>query len=594
MSIVSLSTGEPTITTADLEAFCKANNFSIEKGSSHEATFLLFANSFDATCKTIADLPEYEDPRLAPVAVEGGERKFYRPDEQENPLNGWAQKTTLKSADPSAANGALAGRTIAFKDNVSVAGAPLGLGLSPKHFKGGKHPTSTIDATVVSRSLAAGATVKGIATCENFSMFPVSYSSDSGVVHNAWLPGYATGGSSSGCGALVSIGDVDSARKSGNDKRDYALGEGVDLAIGGDQGGSIRLPAAYSGIYGLKPTHGLVPYTGIGALNPMIDHTGPMARTLEDTALLLEVIAGYDGIDMRMSPESPLRHQVPTYLADLNSWVEAKKEKSEWTSTTSAKGLRIGILKEAFEVPGLDSTVANTVRAAAERFSALGAHVAEVSIPIHSIGAAIWTVAARPFMPHTLANRAPELLTHPLPGLDPLPVDQNFYDILVKRNPAVINVLINASQIEQKYGPSLVRKAMMHVHELKAAYDKALEDFDVLITPVNPTVGPAHPASTLKTAENPDGATERMLDLFEPVIGSTLNTCPFNITGHPGMSMPVGWGVTREGTGRLPIGMQLVAKRWDEASIFKAAKAWEVGGKWQDAGEAAPKLSNGI
>ena len=114
----------------------------------------------------------------------------------------------LRSSDPSALNGPLAGRTIAFKDNVSVGGLPLGLGASSSLLAGGKHRISPIDATVVKRVLEAGGIVKGTATCENFSMFALSYTSDSGVVHNAWLHGYATGGSSSGCGALVSIDDV--------------------------------------------------------------------------------------------------------------------------------------------------------------------------------------------------------------------------------------------------------------------------------------------------------------------------------------------------------------------------------------------------
>ncbi|KAI5358258.1 Putative amidase [Septoria linicola] len=580
MSIVSLSTGEPTVTSDDLAALCKTNNFGIEKGSAQEAAYLLFANSFDATCKTIHDLPEYHDPRLAPIAVEGGKRTFHRLDEGDNPLNGWAHKTSLKSADHAARNGALAGRTIAFKDNVSIARLPLGLGCSPRHFEGGRHPISTIDASVVARSLAAGATVKGTATCENFSMFAVSFTSDSGVVHNAWLPGYATGGSSSGCGALVSIRDVEQARESGRDTRDYPLGEGVDMAIGGDQGGSIRLPASYSGIYGLKPTHGLVPYTGIASLNPMIDHAGPMARTVDDIALLLGVVAGYDGMDMRMTPESPLRHQVPDYFADLQAWVAEKHAANEWDSHQSANGLRFGMIRESFEMPGLDPDVTRTVREAARRFAALGADVKDVSIPMHSLGAAIWTVAARPAMPHNLANHAPDLLAHPLPGLDPLPVDQGFFDILIKRNPAVINVLLNTAHMRRKYGPALARKAMMHVHQLRAAYDEALKEFDVLITPVNPTVGPAHPPSTLRRDENADGSAENMMDLFERVIGSTLNTSPFNCTGHPAMS--VGWGLTKDGRGKLPVGMQLVAKRWDEGSILKAAKAWEMGGRWQD------------
>ena len=579
MSIVSLATGEPTCTLEDLKAISQANNFNIEPGSVNETAFLLFANSFDAVCETVNNLPEYEDPRLKRSAVEGGDRKYYRPETEENPLNAWAHKTTLKSSDPSAADGPLAERTIAFKDNVSVGGLPLGLGASSTLLREGKHRISPIDATVVKRVLEAGGIVKGTATCENFSMFALSYTSDSGVVHNAWLPGYATGGSSSGCGALVSIDDVKQSTKNGEENN---LGEGVDMAIGGDQGGSIRLPASYSGIYGLKATHGLVPYTGIASLNPMIDHTGPMTRTIEDCALLLGVLAGYDGIDYRMTPETPLRSQVSDYVGDLKSWIDSKENRGEWTSSAAAKGLRIGVLKESFDVPGLDQDVINKVKAAAARFKALGADVHDISIPLHIQGSAIWTVAARPMMQDGVAGRAPALLSYPMPHYDPLPKDQNFFDTLANRNPATVNALMNAAHMERKYGHALAKKSLMHVYELRAAYDKAFEDVDVLLTPVNPTVGPKHPRGTAKTKVNPNGLSERIMDLFEPAIGNTSNTCSFNVTGHPALSMPIGWGKVKEGDERLPIGMQIVAKRWDEASIFKAAKALEMGGRWLD------------
>lgn len=579
MSIVSLSTGEPTCTLEDLKAISHANNWAIEPGSVNETAFLLFANSFDAVCETVNNLPECEDPTLRPCTVEGGERRFYRPGRDENPLNAWAHKTVLKSADPSASTGPLAGRTIAFKDNVSVGGLPLGLGVSSSLLAGGKHRISPVDATVVKRALEAGSTVKGTATCENFSMFALSYTSDSGLVHNAWLPGYATGGSSSGCGALVSIDDVKESVKNGEQN---SLGEGVDFAVGGDQGGSIRLPAAYSGIYGLKPTHGLIPYTGIASLNPMIDHTGPMTRTVEDCALLLGVLAGYDGIDYRMTPETPLRSNVPDYIGDLKGWISSKESRGEWTKTTAAKGLRIGILKESFNVPGLDQEVTDTVKNAAGRFKSLGADVKDVSIPLHLHGAAIWTVAARPMMPDCVAGKAPPLLSYPMPHYDPLPKNQNFFDTLANRNPATVNALMNAAHMERKYGNALAKKALTHVYELRAAYDEAFEDVDVLLTPINPTVAPRHPSGAVKTAANPSGYSERIMDLFEPAIGNTSNTCSFNVTGHPALSMPVGWGKVKEGDGRLPTGMQVVAKRWDEASIFKAAKAWEMGGRWQD------------
>lgn len=256
---------------------------------------------------------------------------------------------------------------------------------------------------------------------------------------------YATGSSSSGCGALVSLGDAEEARQSGKDQLHYPLGEGVDTAIGGDQGGSIRLLASYSGIYRLKPTHGLVPSTGIASLNPMVDHAGPMASTVEDNALLLSVLAGYDGLDFRMSPDSPLHSQVPDYLGDLKAWIDGKQSKGKFTPRSAAKGLRIGVLKESFEAVGLDGSVAQTVCIAADRFKSLGAEVKDISIPLHKLGPAIWTTAARPQMPHFIANRVPDLLGYTMPSLDPLPIVQAFYDKLANRNPATVNVLLNAS-----------------------------------------------------------------------------------------------------------------------------------------------------
>lgn len=321
-----------------------------------------------------------------------------------------------------------------------------------------------------------------------------------------------------------------------------------------------------------------------------MDHTGPMARTVEDTALLLGVLAGYDGMDPRMTPESPMPSQAPDYLGDLKNWVAEKEDRKEWNSSAAAKGLRIGVLKEAFEIAKLDLSVASALKIAIERFKALGAEVKDVSVPLHKHGAAIWTVATRPMIAHFIPGKPPDLLTHTIPHLDLIPVGQKFYETLANRNAAPVNMMMNAVQMEQKYGNRLARKAYMHIFELRAAYDKAFQDVDVLLTPMTPTVGPKIPPGALKTAENPNGFSDRIMDLFEPIIGNTLNTAPFNVSGHPAMSMPVGWGKVKDGEGRLPVGMQLVAKRWDEASIFKAAKAWEVGGRWMDAPEMHHEL----
>ncbi|GAB7355773.1 hypothetical protein MBLNU459_g6457t2 [Dothideomycetes sp. NU459] len=553
MSIVSLSNSDsPTVTCDELHAAAKKSGFSIQPGSEDEKGFLLLANSFDAVAASVASIPDYIDPRLEPVEVEGG--------------------TILKAKYP--LSNKLAGKTFAIKDNVSVAGAPLLLGTAPELFRGGAHAVSTIDATVVRRILEAGGTIIGTGVCENLSLFPVSASAETGAVHNAWARGYLTGGSSSGCGTLISARDVNQWKSSGKElpfPTDALAEAGVDMAIGGDQGGSIRLPAAYSGIYGLKPTTGLVPYTGIASLLPMIDSTGPMARSIEEIAQFLGAIAGYDGIDFRQTPETPLRENVPDYAGLLAEWKASKAKSGEWTGSKAGKGLRVGILKEAWEVVGLDDAVADMVREAAERFETIGAEVKEVSVPMHLLGPSIWTVAGREAIPRFFGNRAPDSLSHTLPGLEPLTVDQTFYDKMAHKNPAVVNTLLNSAYMESKYGPSLTRKSHMHAHQLRAAYNEALADVDVLITPTTPTVGFKHP-------QGPG-----VMDVAMTAVGVTLNTCPFNLTGHPAISIPCGWSKTPDGAGKLPVGMQIVAKRWHEMDIFKAAAAWEVLGKGLDA-----------
>lgn len=317
-----------------------------------------------------------------------------------------------------------------------------------------------------------------------------------------------------------------------------------------------------------------------------MDHVGPMARSVEDIAALLGVLAGSDGMDPRMSPESPTLSRVPHYLADLQNWISEKQAQQSWTPSTAAKGLRIGILVEGVEIARCDPGVATVLSEAVQRFRSLGADVHNVSIPLHKHGAAIWTVATRPMVPHFLAAKPPDLLAHTMPHLDPIPMGQHMYDTLANKNPAPLNMALNAHQVAQKYGNRLVRKAYMHIFELRAAYDKAFEEFDILITPMTPTVGPKIPDGAYKTSQNPSGLSEDIMDIFEPIIGNTLNTAPFNVSGHPAMSMPVGWASVKDGKGRLPVGLQMVAKRWDEASLLKAAKAWEVGGSWKDVNEA--------
>ncbi len=221
-----------------------------------------------------------------------------RPSTDENKLNAWYVKTDIRGADA----GPLRGRQVVLKDNIALAGVPMMNGASTLE---GYVPE--FDATVVQRVLDAGGTIIGKAHCEYFCLSGGSHTNATGPVHNPWRMGMIAGGSSSGCGALVGSGEV-------------------SLAIGGDQGGSIRIPSAFSGCFGMKPTHGLVPYTGAMPIESTIDHLGPITATVSDNALLLEVLAGEDGLDPRQ------------YSPRLAKYTDAL--------SLGVEGLRIGVLRE--------------------------------------------------------------------------------------------------------------------------------------------------------------------------------------------------------------------------------------------------------
>ena len=231
----------------------------------------------------------------------------YRPEGAENPLNAWYVKTTIKGAPA----GKLAGKTVALKDNICLAGVPMMNGASTLE---GYVPD--LDATVVTRILDAGGTIAGKVHCEYFCFSGGSHTGAAGPVHNPHRMGYSAGGSSSGSAAVVAAGEV-------------------DMALGGDQGGSIRIPAAFCGIYGMKPTHGLVPYTGIMPIELTLDHTGPMTATVADNALLLEVIAGPDGLDPRQ------------YAPRTAEYTQALGQ--------GVSGLKIGVVKEGFGLPNSEA-----------------------------------------------------------------------------------------------------------------------------------------------------------------------------------------------------------------------------------------------
>lgn len=603
MSFPSLSTSHPTISEAELLSAASSLNITIP--APQLPTYQRFASGFDAACKEILSLPPYADPRLAPVATTSP-RQFIHPAPAANRLNAWSQQTKLIASDPTSAK--LKGKTVALKANIAVAGAELNIGTDERFFPGGKFYVPEIDATVTRRALEAGATVVGLGVCENLSLSALSITAETGPVRNAWDARRATGGSSSGVASLVSVGDVRTVRgerKVEGGEDDVLKGEeGVDMAIGGDQGGSIRVPAHFSGLYGLKPTFGLVPYTGIASLISAIDHAGPMARSLRDVAVLLEVLAGADGIDFRQSPWTPLRENVPDYAALLNDYILHRQADDKWTTSNAAEGLTIGVLKQGWEVAGLDSQVAAITNQAVKRFTSLGATVKEVSVPMHLLAGPLWAVYNRHGLLPSLQNQPSIPLGHPMPGFEPLASHrsssisddtmlQEFFEYISPLNPAISNGILNAALLSQKYGPELSRKAQMHVHELTAAFDSVfdLEGVDVIVLPVSGKVAPLIPSgidTELKDGRRRITTSLEPLDAAGEFVGLTLNTAGFNLTGHPALSMPCGWAEPGDGSGpeltggKMPVGLQIVGRKWDEIGVLKAAAAWEIGGRAVD------------
>lgn len=440
----------------------------------------------------------------------------YRPEGDENRYNAWYVKTIVEGAPA----GKLKGKRIVLKDNIMLAGVPMMNGAATLE---GYVPE--IDATVVERILDAGGTIIGKAHCESLCLSGGSHTSALGPVHNPRRLGYSAGGSSSGSAALVAAGEA-------------------DMALGGDQGGSIRMPASFCGIYGMKPTHGLVPYTGIMPIEIFVDHTGPMTGTVADNALLLEVLAGPDGYDPRQ------------YNVQVKSYTEALGQ--------DITGLRIGIVREGFRQANAEEDVNAKVRAAADRFARLGARVEEVSIPMHLFGPALWTPIGIEGLTQTMMYgdgygvSRPDLYVTSL-----MDFHRNWRSRANELSETTKFFTLLGTYVRRQHGSRYYGKAINLVRRLTAAYDAALKGCDLLLMPTTP----------IKASKLPEPGAARE-EIVARALEMISNTAPFDLTHHPAMAVPCGM------SDGLPVSVMLIGRHFDEPTLYRAAHAFEQSEDW--------------
>jgi amidase len=496
-------------TAAEIAAAAEAIGLRLGEADIAEFTAMI-GDTVEAYYAPFDSLPDYVPQPKYPRTP------GYRPDAAEDPLHAWYVKTSVKGAR----RGKLKGRQVVLKDNIALAGVPMMNGASTLE---GYVPD--VDATVATRVLDAGGEIVGKANCEYFCYSGGSHTNATGPTHNPRKRGYSAGGSSSGCAALVGSG-------------------AVGMAIGGDQGGSIREPAAFCGIYGMKPTYGLVPYTGAFPIELTLDHLGPMTATVADNALLLEVIAGPDGLDPRQTGARAAR-----YTGALGKGVDE---------------LCIGVVTEGFGHPHSQADVDQAVRAAAARFKQLGAIVEEVSIPMHRLGMAIWAVIAiEGTFEQMMRGNALGSNWRGLYVTSMLDAHRRWREQADKLSEILKLGTLAGQHLRAAYGGHYYAKAQNLSRKLRAAYDEAFVGCDLLLMPTAPIKAPPLPPADASRAQ-------QMAPGFDPI----TNTAPFDCTGHPAMNVPC---ALRDG---LPVGMMLIGRYHEETTIYRAADAFERATDW--------------
>jgi aspartyl-tRNA(Asn)/glutamyl-tRNA(Gln) amidotransferase subunit A len=408
----------------------------------------------------------------------------------------------------------LAGLPVALKDNFCTAGIKT---TCASRILGDWRPP--YDATVTRRLVAAGACIVGKANMDEFAMGSSTENSGLFTTHNPWDPSKVPGGSSGGSAAAVAAGMV-------------------PLALGSDTGGSIRQPAAFCGIVGLKPTYGRVSRYGLVAFASSLDQIGPLARDVRDTALLLNAIAGHDPLD-NTSVDRP----VPDYTAPL---------------TGDIRGLRIGVPREYF-AQGVDAATHDAVYTALEQLRHLGATYEEISTPTAEYALPVYYILAPAEASSNLAR-----------------YDGVRYGYRSREEKDVLS-MFQATR-DEGFGAEVKQRIMFGTYALSSGYydayylraqkvrtlvkremEAALERFDVLVTPTAPSVA--------------FGIGEKVGDPLAMKL-SDVCTIPVNMAGNCALSLPCGFDRG------LPIGLQIIGGAFEEEKILRVAHTYEQATEW--------------
>lgn len=443
-----------------------------------------------------------------------------RPDGKADPLN-----ALIRLCDVSipGAQGPLRGMKIGIKDNIAIAGVPMTCGSGVL-----EDFVPSFDSAVVSRVLRAGGQIRATTNMDCFSTGAGGDTSYFGPTKNPFDPERATGGSSAGSAAALSY--------------DY-----LDLCLGGDQGGSIRLPASWCGVVGLKPTRGLVPTSGVVGMDRHVDHVGPLGRTAGEVAALLDAVAnlriGDDTDDL--GGAEPYSEAVGSLGRGLGKW-------------------RFGLLQEAFDpANGVDAESARVTTEAAQRLTALGAETQPISLPLHmSVGPIAFILFAYGFLSLLRGDDTnispdrpwPEATRAILEGMD-----KNAQTL----SPQARLLATLGSALEERHGPPLYREARAGTQMVRQMYDAALEEVDFLVLPT---------AMRLPYRISDSVSLE---DAIGRSWGTTENTMQFNVSGHPAISLPTS---SLDG---LPVGMMIVGRWGSDADLLFLAGEYERNFGWQ-------------